>query len=119
MVKDVTGSGGRPRSAPREVLPDMEVVNGNLRFRPNGKDSMVPRLRIYYGPECDNSSTIETATTKQETVSVPLGEVFPALMEALESGRTWPTDFADDEVTIPTDLYEVILAYQHYRRPSA
>ena len=28
-------------------------------------------------------------------------------------------DFTDDEITISSDLYEVILAYQHYRRPSA
>ncbi len=28
-------------------------------------------------------------------------------------------DFEDDEVSISTDLYEVILAYQHFRRPSA
>jgi hypothetical protein len=28
-------------------------------------------------------------------------------------------DFRDDEITISSDLYEVILAYQHFRRPSA
>jgi hypothetical protein len=28
-------------------------------------------------------------------------------------------DFADDEITVSMDLYEVLLAYQHYRRPSA
>jgi hypothetical protein len=33
--------------------------------------------------------------------------------------RTWLRDFEDDQITISTDLYEVILAYQHYRRPSA
>ena len=40
-------------------------------------------------------------------------------MDAVHSGRTWLNDFEDDEVTISTDLFEVILAYQHYRRPSA
>ena len=28
-------------------------------------------------------------------------------------------DFTDDEITISADLYEVLLAYQYYRRPSA
>jgi hypothetical protein len=37
----------------------------------------------------------------------------------MRSQRTWLRDFADDEITISTDLYEVLLAYQHYRRPSA
>jgi len=45
--------------------------------------------------------------------------VFGWLMDAVHSGRTWLRDFEDDEVTISTDLYEVILAYQHFRRPSA
>jgi len=52
-------------------------------------------------------------------VRVPLNEILPLLVDAVQSKRTWLRDFADDEVTISTDLYEVILAYQHYRRPSA
>ena len=37
----------------------------------------------------------------------------------LRRSRTRLDDFATDDVTISNDLYEVILAYQHYRRPSA
>ena len=44
-------------------------------------------------------------------------EIMPLLADAVQSQRTWLRDFADDEVTISMDLYEVILAYQHYRRP--
>ena len=80
---------------------------------------MIKPLRIYYGPEGDSAAVLDQQQTKHETVSVPLGDVFPALMDALESGRTRPQDFADDEITISLDLYEVLLAYQHYRRPSA
>ena len=39
--------------------------------------------------------------------------------DAVNSRRTWLSDFAHDEITITTDLYEVILAYQHHIRPSA
>ena len=77
-------------------------------------------LRIYYGPQGD-SATIDVAEslTHPNTVTVPLTEVMPLLADAVQSERTWLRDFADDEVTISMDLYEVLLAYQHYRRPSA
>jgi hypothetical protein len=53
------------------------------------------------------------------TVSVPLGEILPMLADAVQSDRTWLRDFRHEEITISMDLYEVILAYQYYRRPSA
>jgi hypothetical protein len=43
----------------------------------------------------------------------------PLLADAVNNQRTWVGDFADDEITISTDLYEVLLAYQYYQRPSA
>jgi hypothetical protein len=75
-------------------------------------------LRVYYGPQ-EETSSVAVADTHRETVTVPLVEVMPLLADAVQSERTWLRDFADDEVTISMDLYEVILAYQHYRRPSA
>jgi len=78
-----------------------------------------PRLRIYYGPETDSDDTSTASGSAANTVTVPLRDVFGWLMDAVHSGRTWLSDFEDDEVTISTDLYEVILAYQHFRRPSA
>ena len=78
-----------------------------------------PRLRIYCGPGDDETQTLKPSTRTREDVTLPLSEVFPLLADAVQSQRTWLRDFADDEVTISSDLYEVILAYQHYRRPSA
>ncbi|MGD0654689.1 MAG: hypothetical protein ABSA16_10125 [Thermoguttaceae bacterium] len=75
-------------------------------------------LRVYYGPQEETAKNSAT-DTHRETVTVPLMEVMPLLTDALQSQRTWLRDFADDEVTISMDLYEVLLAYQHYRRPSA
>ena len=78
------------------------------------------QLRIYSGPQAD-LATIDTVEShpQRETVTVPLTEVLPLLADAVQSERTWLRDFEDDEVTISIDLYEVLLAYQHYRRPSA
>jgi hypothetical protein len=74
------------------------------------------QLRVYDGPHQANSAT---SPAQADAVTVPLGEILPLLAEAVQSRRTWLEDFATDEVTISTDLYEVLLAYQHYRRPSA
>lgn len=79
-----------------------------------------PHLRIYHGPhEAGSSVGIAETTHASQTVTVPLAEIMPLLRDAVRSERTWLRDFEDDEITISMDLYEVILAYQHYRRPSA
>ncbi|MDA0658248.1 MAG: hypothetical protein O2931_01305 [Planctomycetota bacterium] len=76
------------------------------------------RLRVYFGPE-DDASTTSTKEQRSNSVTLPLSEVIPILLSAVHEERGWLNDFADDEVTLSTDLYEVLLAYQHYRRPSA
>ena len=72
------------------------------------------KLRIYYGPQQDTGAALPAESTS--TVKIPLGEIFPLLADAVRGDRTWLGDFADDEITISGDLYEVILAYQHYKR---
>lgn len=76
------------------------------------------QLRVYYGPQSDVCAVSEAKQAK-DSVSVPLGEILPLLADAVRNQRTWLRDFEDEQVRISTDLYEVILAYQHYRRPSA
>ena len=75
------------------------------------------QLRIYRGPETLAAHTLETA--EENTVRIPFSELYPALVDAVKNRRTWLDDFESDEVTISTDLYEVLLAYQYSRRPSA
>jgi hypothetical protein len=72
------------------------------------------QLRVYFGPEQELAPS-PTANT----VTVPLGEILPLLADAHASRRTWLTDFTREPVQISADLYEVLLAYQHYRRPPA
>jgi hypothetical protein len=74
------------------------------------------RLRVYYGPQ---EAAAPVAAADDSTVRVTLGEILPLLADAVRAQRSWLDDFQNDELTISTDLYEVILAYQHYRRPSA
>jgi hypothetical protein len=78
------------------------------------------RLRVYHGPDEGTDDSTPTATLPlRNTVNLPLGEVLPLLMDAVKNQRQWVGDFFDDEITISSDLYEVLLAYQHFRRPSA
>jgi hypothetical protein len=77
------------------------------------------QLRVYYGPQSEVCATVAQSKQTKDTVTVPLVEVLPLLADAVRNERTWLSDFDDDPITISTDLYEVILAYQHYRRPSA
>ncbi len=76
------------------------------------------QLRVYYGPE-KFSARATKPQAEENTVRVTLGEIIPLLSDAFASKRTWLKDFETDEVAISADLYEVILAYQHCRRPSA
>ena len=77
-------------------------------------------LRLYDGPQEDSAAVgVAESQHHHETVTVPLLEVMPLLADAVQSDRTWLRDFEDDELTISSDLYEVLLAYRHYRRPSA
>jgi len=77
-------------------------------------------FRVYYGPQEEPAGTsVSEVAEPRRTVTVPLGEIVPLLADAVRSNRTWLRDFEDDEVTISMDFYEVLLAYQYYRRPSA
>ena len=74
-------------------------------------------LRVYHGPE--DVISAEQEGSARQMVTVPVSEVLPLLLEASHSRRAWLDDFSADEMTISSDLYEVLLAYQHFRRPSA
>jgi hypothetical protein len=77
------------------------------------------QLRIYRGPHDDSATSTMPVRPSASQVTVSVGEVLPLLAHAVASQRTWLKDFTDDEISISADLYEVLLAYQYYRRPSA
>ena len=53
---------------------------------------------------------------EQEThIIVKLGEILPALTDALLTQRAWVQDFEDDQIEVSTDLFEVIQAYERMR----
>jgi len=80
----------------------------------------IRQLRVYTGPELDNGGLkLMSAPARSNTVDVTLGEVLPLLADAVASSRTWLSDFADDRIEISADLFDVLQAYRHFRRPGA
>jgi hypothetical protein len=76
------------------------------------------QLRVYTEPDVE---TVGCATlpARQDGVRVSLGEVLPLLADAVASDRTWLRDFADEDITVSSDLFDVLQAYRHFRRPGA
>ena len=70
-----------------------------------------PRLRLF-----DPDQQKGALSPRQKKVR--LGEILNVLTEAARHDRTWLTDFADDEIRISADLYEVLTTYRRLR-PSA
>lgn len=80
----------------------------------------IRRLKVYTGPESDVAAvSLLQESVDSNSVKVSLGEILPILADAVASQRTWLTDFEQDEVTISSDLYDVLQAYRHFRRPGA
>jgi hypothetical protein len=81
---------------------------------------MTHKLRIYRGPHEESAvHASPAATSSHRQITVSVGEVLPLLADAVASRRTWLQDFEDDQITVSADMYEVLLAYQYFRRPSA
>ena len=78
-------------------------------------------LRIYRGPDDSEPAPAPTARMSDDnrSVTTTAAQLLPLLADAISSQRTWLADFADDEITVSSDLYEVLMAYQHFRRPVA
>ncbi len=85
----------------------------------------VRQFRIFNGEEDATGDGInrlmehlEQPEVASDRVSVPCGEVFELLQDAISTNRAWLQDFAEDTIDVPQDLYEVLIAYKRlvYRR---
>ncbi len=71
---------------------------------------MRPRLRLFVG--ADES---ESLSFPEPEVSIKLGELTRILADAIIWDRTWISDFAEDDIRISSDLFEVLSSYAHLR----
>ncbi len=81
-----------------------------------------PNLRVN-SPSADSRRVREldriTGTAAPKTVSIPLAEIVPLLLDAVHNNRAWLKDFSDDLVQIDSDLYDVLLAYKDLTKRAA
>ena len=77
------------------------------------------QLRVYSEPDVALRDFSVVEESVDRGVQVTLGDILQLLADAVASNRTWLTDFADDEITITSDLHDVLQAYRHFRRPGA
>ncbi len=53
------------------------------------------------------------------TVKMRVGTLLPILLDAILNERAWIDDFCDDEISVSSDLYEVLKLYAQRRRKAA
>lgn len=100
--------------------PPSRAAAGPFRHSQQGSvDMAMRRLRVYSGPELNQPNVPVVEQSRDQSVRISLGEVLPLLADAVVSNRTWLTDFKDDEISISSDLHDVLMAYRHFRRPVA
>ncbi len=65
---------------------------------------------------CITSSTLrclnQAAYRDASNVSIALADLIAPVVEAVRQRKQWLNDFSDDRILVPTDLYEVIRAFQ-------
>lgn len=71
---------------------------------------MRPKLRLYTGDDEGGGLALENPT-----VPMNFGEFTRIVADAGRLDRTWISDFSDEEIRIPEDLYDVITAYWRLR----
>ena len=107
---------GNPRRTGRGKW--IAAVNQDILRRKDASFMAQRHLRVYHGPQ-NETATLTQTSVNRETCHGALGRCLAPIGRRRSQRRTWLQDFKNDEITISSDLYEVILAYQHYRRPSA
>ncbi|MEI7699105.1 MAG: hypothetical protein WCK86_04865 [Planctomycetia bacterium] len=74
---------------------------------------MRPRLRLFVGAD-----EPDTLAFPEPEVSMKLADLTRILADAIIWDRTWVTDFADEDVKVSADLFEILSVYSQMR-PSA
>lgn len=74
---------------------------------------MAAQLRVYPVAKDDRDMAVQ-----EPSVRVSLGDLLPLVALAHRHNYLWLQDFLEDEVSITSDLYEVLRAFRCHR-PSA
>ena len=75
---------------------------------------MQSRLRLYTGLEESNVDVVEDQAP-EDCVAMTFGELAQIVAHAAQTRRTWLRDFAEEDVKVSNDLYEILTAYSRIR----
>ena len=75
---------------------------------------MAAHLRVY-----SDTYVAEPADRQAPSIRVSLGDLLPLLTVAKRQNNLWLQDFLDDEVSITSDLYEILRAFGYYQKTPA
>ena len=82
---------------------------------------MPSRLRLYTGFEESNLQTLDDCPETldecpaENCVAMTFGELAQIVAHAAKTRRTWLKDFAEEDVQVSNDLYEILTAYSRLR----
>ena len=71
---------------------------------------------VQQGTSTPVSSVCSASGHQEERISVRISHIMPWLADAANNGVAWLRDFEDEEICVTADLYDVILAYQHFHQ---
>ena len=75
---------------------------------------MPVQLRVYPA-----SLDTDLDEAQDPSIRIRLADLLPLLAFAKKNNYLWLQDFLEDEVTVTSDLYDVIRSFSEQRRPSA
>ena len=75
---------------------------------------MPVQLRVF--PRSLNSDPDET---QDPSIRIRLSDLLPLLAVAKKNNYLWLQDFLDDEVTVTSDLYDVLRSFREVRKTPA
>lgn len=79
-------------------------------------------LKIYNpttGPAASDPNGQTPGPEQERLMPVAVRDLVPLLVDAFQTDRTWLKDFGREQIHVSPDLYEILLAYQQFRRCDA
>lgn len=107
---------GELSEAPMTIPMDRTLLLNKLRPS-NPTEELSGKKRVIKAqPKNKKPVSAKPSTNASDRVEIRLQDFASMMMDAAATDRAWVQDFQDDQMAIPRDLYEVMLAYQRMRR---
>ncbi len=107
---------GEHSEAPMTIPMDRTLLLNKLRPSAPTEETSGKKRVVKAQPQ--NKKLVPATPTEgpSDRVEIRLQDFAAMMMDAAATDRAWVQDFQDDQMAIPRDLYEVMLAYQRMRR---